>query len=60
VEGQREGISKAKGEGKYKGRALAPRLRVSGAALFKRTRESIAAQLGVSVRNVYRVLRLAP
>ena len=61
LERQREGIAKAKGEGKYKGRAPTARAKtpISGAGRGGTTRESIAAQLGVSVRSVYRVLGMA-
>jgi DNA invertase Pin-like site-specific DNA recombinase len=60
LERQREGIARAKGEGKYKGRkptahAKAPeivRLAKEGA-----TRERIARQLGIGVASVYRVLK---
>ena len=57
LERQREGIVKAKGEGKYKGKAPTDR-----AGEFKRldaegmTRATIAAQLGIGVASVYRVL----
>jgi DNA invertase Pin-like site-specific DNA recombinase len=62
LEPQREGIAKAKGEGKYKGRAPTARAKADGIrrlAAAGATRESIATQLGVSVRSVYRVLGLA-
>jgi DNA invertase Pin-like site-specific DNA recombinase len=62
LERQREGIAKAKGEGRYLGRK--PTARAKGADIGRLaaeglTREAIAAQLGVSVRSVYRVLGLA-
>ena len=62
LERQREGISKAKGEGKYKGRA--PTARAKAAEIIRlasegMTREAIAKQLGVGVASVYRVLRQA-
>jgi DNA invertase Pin-like site-specific DNA recombinase len=56
---QREGIAKAKGEGKYKGRAPTARRQ---ADKIKELQASglkapmIAAQIGVSERSVYRVL----
>jgi DNA invertase Pin-like site-specific DNA recombinase len=59
LERQREGIAKAKGEGKYKGRAPTARAKaddIRRLAIAGATRKSIAAQLGVSVRSVYRVL----
>jgi DNA invertase Pin-like site-specific DNA recombinase len=62
LERQREGIAKASGEGKYKGRAptaRAKRADISRLAADGMTREAIAAQLGVSVRSVYRVLGMA-
>jgi DNA invertase Pin-like site-specific DNA recombinase len=62
LERQREGIAKARGEGKYKGRAptaRAKRADISRLAADGMTREAIAAQLGVSVRSVYRVLGMA-
>jgi DNA invertase Pin-like site-specific DNA recombinase len=62
LERQREGIAKAKGEGKYKGRA--PTARAKSAEIIRLagegvTRESIAAQLGVGIASVYRVLAAA-
>jgi DNA invertase Pin-like site-specific DNA recombinase len=62
LERQREGIAKAKGEGKYKGRKPTARAKADGINRFAAqglTREAITAQLGVSVRSVYRVLGLA-
>jgi DNA invertase Pin-like site-specific DNA recombinase len=60
LERQREGIRKAKGEGKYKGRA--PTARAKATEIVKLagenwTREKIAGELGVGVASVYRVLR---
>jgi DNA invertase Pin-like site-specific DNA recombinase len=57
---QREGIVKAKGEGKYKGRAptarnQAEKIRELHASNLKAP--EIAAQLGISERSVYRVLQ---
>jgi DNA invertase Pin-like site-specific DNA recombinase len=62
LERQREGIAKAKGEGKYKGRAPTARAKsadVRRLAANGMTREAIAAQLGIGVASVYRVLRAA-
>jgi DNA invertase Pin-like site-specific DNA recombinase len=59
LERQLEGIAKAKGEGRYKGRAPTARAKgdhIRRLAADGSTRESIASQLGVSVRSVYRVL----
>jgi DNA invertase Pin-like site-specific DNA recombinase len=62
LERQREGIAKAKGEGRYKGRA--PTARAKSADVLRlasegMTREAIAARLGIGVASVYRVLRAA-
>ena len=59
LERQREGIAKAKGEGRYKGRA--PTARAKSADIVRLVgegvkREEIAARLGVGVASVYRVL----
>ena len=59
LERQREGIAKAKAEGKYKGRA--PTARAQADEMRKlvglgMTREDVAKKLGVGVRSVYRVL----
>jgi DNA invertase Pin-like site-specific DNA recombinase len=59
LERQREGIAKAKGEGKYRGRAPTARAkaddikRLAGEGV---TREKIAERLGIGVSSVYRVL----
>src|ERR1700733_3632099 len=56
---QREGIAKAKGEGKYKGRAptaqakAADVLRLAGGGMM---RETIADHVGISLASVYRIL----
>ena len=67
LERQREGIAKAKGEGKYKGRAptaMAKGDDVRRLAAEGMTREAIAAQLNIGVASVYRaqgsVTRLCP
>jgi DNA invertase Pin-like site-specific DNA recombinase len=59
-ERQREGIRKAKGEGRYKGRA--PTARAKAAEIIRlagegRTKEAIAGTLEVGLASVYRVLR---
>jgi DNA invertase Pin-like site-specific DNA recombinase len=62
LERQREGIAKAKGEGKYKGRAPTARAKsadVHRLAAEGMTREAIAAKLNIGVASVYRVLRQA-
>jgi DNA invertase Pin-like site-specific DNA recombinase len=63
LERQREGIAKAKGEGRYKGRA--PTARAKSADILRLasegvTRDAIAAKLNIGVASVYRVLRQAP
>ena len=60
LERQREGIRKARDEGKYKGRA--PTARAKSEEIVKlagegMTKEKIAGTLGVGVASVYRVLR---
>ncbi|WP_374308794.1 recombinase family protein [Methylocella sp.] len=61
LERQREGVAKAKAEGKYKGRAPTARAKADEikalAARGDMTREAIAAQLGIGVASVYRALR---
>jgi DNA invertase Pin-like site-specific DNA recombinase len=62
LERQREGIAKAKGEGKYKGRAptaMAKSADVRRLAAEGMTREAIAAHLKIGVASVYRALRAA-
>ena len=62
LERQREGIAKAKAEGAYKGRQPTARakaadvLRLAGEGV---TREQIAAQCGIGVASVYRILAAA-
>jgi DNA invertase Pin-like site-specific DNA recombinase len=62
LERQREGIAKAKGEGKYKGRAPTARAKtddVRRLASEGLTRDAIAAELKIGVASVYRALRAA-
>jgi DNA invertase Pin-like site-specific DNA recombinase len=62
LERQREGIAKAKSEGKFKGRAPTARRKadeVKAMAAAGMTREVIAGKLGMSERSVYRVLATA-
>lgn len=60
LERQREGIAKAKAEGKYKGRKATARakaddvIRLKGEGL---TGDAIAAQLGIGRASVFRILR---
>jgi DNA invertase Pin-like site-specific DNA recombinase len=59
LERQREGIAKAKAEGKFKGRAPTARRKadeVKAMAQAGMTRLEIAGKLGMSERSVYRVL----
>jgi DNA invertase Pin-like site-specific DNA recombinase len=59
LERQREGIAKAKGEGKYKGRKptakakAADVVRLAGNGML---REMIADNVGISLASVYRIL----
>jgi DNA invertase Pin-like site-specific DNA recombinase len=62
LERQREGIAKAKGEGRYKGRK--PTARAKAADVHRlagegMTREAIAAQLQIGIASVYRILKAA-
>lgn len=62
LERQREGIAKAKGEGKYRGRAPTARAKSDDIVRLANegaTREGIAKELGVSVASVYRALEAA-
>ena len=63
LERQREGIARAKAEGKYKGRAPTARSKSEQIIQLVRTtemsREEIARKVGVGVASVYRVLRAA-
>ncbi|KLK90969.1 DNA invertase [Microvirga vignae] len=59
LERQREGIAKAKGEGKYKGRKPTARAKADEVMRLAETglsREQIAKELGIGVASVYRVL----
>jgi DNA invertase Pin-like site-specific DNA recombinase len=59
LERQKEGIAKAKAEGKFKGRAPTARRKaeeVRAMAKAGMTRQAIAGKLGMSERSVYRVL----
>ncbi|MEO1912065.1 MAG: recombinase family protein [Paracoccus sp. (in: a-proteobacteria)] len=60
LERQREGIAKAKSEGKYKGQAptaMRQALRAREMAAEGVTRAEIAQRLGVSERSVYRAIK---
>jgi DNA invertase Pin-like site-specific DNA recombinase len=62
LERQREGIAKAKGEGKYKGRKPTARAKtgeVLRLASEGMTREAIAAKLEIGIASVYRALKAA-
>lgn len=62
LERQREGIAKAKGEGRYKGRKPTARAKTADVhrlAAEGMTREAIAKQLGIGVASVYRALKAA-
>jgi len=62
LERQREGVAKAKAEGKYKGRAPTARAKSDQILELDRqglSREGIASQLGIGVASVYRVLKTA-
>ncbi|NIX78107.1 recombinase family protein [Microvirga terricola] len=59
LERQREGIAKAKGEGKYKGRKPTARAMADEIVRFVdkgMTREAVAKELNIGVASVYRVL----
>jgi DNA invertase Pin-like site-specific DNA recombinase len=60
LERQREGIAKAKCEGRYKGRAPTARAKAADIrrmAAEGKARQDIADQLGIGVASVYRVLK---
>lgn len=62
LERQREGIAKAKGEGKYKGRAPTARAKsgeIIALANKGMSKERIAKEVGVGVASVYRALHAA-
>ena len=62
LERQREGIAKAKSEGKYKGRAPTARRKAADVVRLKAegmTGDAIAAQLGIGRASVFRILRSA-
>ena len=62
LERQREGVAKAKTEGKYKGRAPTARAKSAQVLELDRqgmSRQRIADQLGIGVASVYRVLKAA-
>ena len=60
LERQREGIAKAKSEGKYKGRAPTARRKAADVVRLKAegmTGDAIAAELGIGRASVFRILR---
>jgi DNA invertase Pin-like site-specific DNA recombinase len=60
LERQREGIAKAKSDGKYKGRAPLARAKTELVLQMVRvgkTRHAVATELNISVRSVFRILR---
>ena len=60
LERQREGIAKAKAEGKYRGRAPTARRQAAKVIELRRQgrkAEEIAAELGISRASVFRVLK---
>ncbi|MER9227728.1 recombinase family protein [Mesorhizobium sp. M0664] len=60
LERQREGIAKAKAEGKYKGRAPTARAKAKDVLKLKAdglTGDAIAAKLGIGRASVFRILR---
>lgn len=62
LERQREGIAKAKEEGKYKGRAPTAKRKASDVLRLKaegKTADQIAAELDVSRSSVFRILKAA-
>jgi len=62
LERQREGIAKAKADGRYKGRAPTARAKAEDVKRLKaegKTADAIVAQLGVSRSSVFRILREA-
>ncbi|WP_425514010.1 recombinase family protein [Brucella intermedia] len=62
LERQREGIAKAKADGKYKGRKATARAKTADVLRLKEeglTGDAIAAQLGIGRASVFRILREA-
>ena len=62
LERQREGVAKAKAEGKYKGRKPTARAKSDQILELNRqglSRERIASQLRIGVASVYRILKPA-
>jgi DNA invertase Pin-like site-specific DNA recombinase len=60
LERQREGIARAKAEGKYKGRAPTARAKADEVIRLKAgglTGDGIAAKLGIGRASVFRILR---
>lgn len=60
LERQKEGVAKAKAEGKYKGRkptALAKKADVLALLASGATKEAVAKQLGIGVASIYRMLK---
>ncbi len=63
LERQREGIAKARRDGKYKGRAPTARAKAEEVRALdaqRRRKTEIAKELGISVRSVHRVLAALP
>ena len=64
LERQREGIAKAKGAGKYKGRAPTARAKADEVLRLvdagELTREQIAGRLNIGVASVYRAIAARP
>jgi DNA invertase Pin-like site-specific DNA recombinase len=63
LERQREGISKAKGEGKYKGRAATARAKAEEVLTLRKAGKGaseIAEALGIGRASVYRMLKAQP
>jgi DNA invertase Pin-like site-specific DNA recombinase len=62
LERQREGIAKAKADGKYRGRAPTARSKAEEVRKLVEeglTREAVAEKLGMGVRSVYRIMSAA-
>ena len=63
LERQREGISKAQSEGKYKGRAATARAKADEVLALRKQGKGaseIAAEVGIGRASVYRILGAAP